>query len=305
MRIILSRKGFDASAGGVPSPILPDGRLISLPISRPEATATYSELSSAGYDLGQLVADLTGNAAAARQPAHLDPDLFPEARPRMPGWRPIFGQTDAAQKHLETHGVGEGDLFLFFGWFRRVEKRDGRFRYMRGAPDLHLLFGWLEVGEVIRLPHEQNAIFPWAADHPHFAFDVGSRNTAYVAKRFRTSGSTLGGGAFRRFHPELVLTAPGQPRSLWRLPEWFWKEGQSPALTYHSDPKRWSRTDGGVLLRSAGRGQEFVLDTATYPEALGWATTLVRISDADRVAERFIWKPSDLTVFRNGRQIYP
>lgn len=32
MKIIFSRKGFDASYGGYPSPILPDGRMISLPI---------------------------------------------------------------------------------------------------------------------------------------------------------------------------------------------------------------------------------------------------------------------------------
>nr|WP_275450862.1 hypothetical protein [Pseudomonas syringae] len=32
MRIILSRKGFDSAAGGCQGPILPDGRLFSLPI---------------------------------------------------------------------------------------------------------------------------------------------------------------------------------------------------------------------------------------------------------------------------------
>ena len=32
MKLIFSRKGFDSSAGGIPSPILPDGRMISLPI---------------------------------------------------------------------------------------------------------------------------------------------------------------------------------------------------------------------------------------------------------------------------------
>ena len=32
MKVILSRKGFDSSYGGYPSPILPDGRMVSLPI---------------------------------------------------------------------------------------------------------------------------------------------------------------------------------------------------------------------------------------------------------------------------------
>lgn len=47
MKIILSRKGFDSSAGGVASPILPGGEMISLPI--PETgdppAATYRDAS--------------------------------------------------------------------------------------------------------------------------------------------------------------------------------------------------------------------------------------------------------------------
>lgn len=32
MKVILSRKGFDSSNGGIPSPIMPDGTLLSMPI---------------------------------------------------------------------------------------------------------------------------------------------------------------------------------------------------------------------------------------------------------------------------------
>ena len=32
MKVIISRKGFDSSAGNMASPILPDGRVISLPM---------------------------------------------------------------------------------------------------------------------------------------------------------------------------------------------------------------------------------------------------------------------------------
>ena len=32
MKIILSRKGFDSSWGGCPSPVLPDGTMLSMPI---------------------------------------------------------------------------------------------------------------------------------------------------------------------------------------------------------------------------------------------------------------------------------
>ena len=44
MRIILSRKGFDSANGGYPSPIMPDGRMVSLPIPEQETDVKYSQL---------------------------------------------------------------------------------------------------------------------------------------------------------------------------------------------------------------------------------------------------------------------
>ena len=35
MKVIISRKGFDSGYGGMPSPILPDGTMISMPIPSP------------------------------------------------------------------------------------------------------------------------------------------------------------------------------------------------------------------------------------------------------------------------------
>ena len=44
MKIILSRKGFDSGYGGIASPVLPDGTLLSLPIPTTEMGITYDEL---------------------------------------------------------------------------------------------------------------------------------------------------------------------------------------------------------------------------------------------------------------------
>ena len=44
MKIILSRKGFDAEYGGQPSPILPDGTLLSMPIPYPDEVIKYTDL---------------------------------------------------------------------------------------------------------------------------------------------------------------------------------------------------------------------------------------------------------------------
>jgi hypothetical protein len=43
MKIILSRKGFDSAYGGYPSPILPSGEMVSLPIPSDDAIR-YSDL---------------------------------------------------------------------------------------------------------------------------------------------------------------------------------------------------------------------------------------------------------------------
>ena len=59
MRLILSRKGFDSAAGGVPSPIFEDGTMLSLPIPERGSGTTYDELRWGGRPLGGLVEPLT------------------------------------------------------------------------------------------------------------------------------------------------------------------------------------------------------------------------------------------------------
>ena len=102
MKLIFSRKGFDSSAGGVPSPIFPDGRMVSLPIPDDRSKVTYTDISFNGVSLGPIVAQLTGGRISAHSPAHIDPDLVKNSLPRLAGWRPIFGQTGPAQGHLRN-----------------------------------------------------------------------------------------------------------------------------------------------------------------------------------------------------------
>ena len=154
MKLVLSRKGFDLSSGGAPSPILPDGTMFSLPVPLARSVKTYNDIRK-GRDestIVRLVEDLTGGNIGRDALAHLDPDLDHAALDRAPGWRPCFGQTDAAQTHLEGCGVGPGDLFLFFGWFRQVRKaHNGRWAIDRNSPNLHVIFGWLQIGEAINV----------------------------------------------------------------------------------------------------------------------------------------------------------
>lgn len=286
MRIILSRKGFDSGIGGVASPIFPSGELHTLPIpeSAPDhRSKRYQDIQSGNHSLGVIVRDLSKGKVQPEAFAHLDPDLDAGSVPRFANWRPIFGQAGAAERHLQNQGVEEGDVFVFYGWFRQVEWLLGKYRYVRAAPDLHVIFGWLQVGQ--RLSVDCLSEIPvWARDHPHCKARKYSRlDSIYLsASHLHLPGTEIrkpGAGMFRQFTPELCLTAPNQSRSIWQLPAWFYPRTPSSSLSYHSNLSRWKRIGDTVLLRSVGRGQEFVLDCQMYPEAVQWLCQLLCLYD--------------------------
>jgi Nucleotide modification associated domain 3 len=286
MKLILSRKGFDSSIGRVPSPIFPSGAMYSLPI--PEGLAakhcmSYAEVQHEGRPLSELVAQLTNARIGPAHLVHLDPDLRAESRERDPGWKPLFGQAEAAEGHLQSQGVEAGDIFLFFGWFRRVERVGAQYSYVKDAPDQHVIFGWFQIER--RIPVTQRAALPaWALYHPHCqGRSYGRTDSLYIATdRLKLAGRNLdrpGAGVFRCYNEKLCLTAPGARRSLWRLPGWFDPRGGRPPLTYHRNLNRWQTADDHVHLDSAKRGQEFVLDCDKYPEAIAWLAALLRLAE--------------------------
>lgn len=282
MKLILSRKGFDSGYGGMASPILPDGRLLPLPIPATHDRHTLADLQTPGVDLANLLIDLSRGRHSLTTPIHLDPYLDRPLTTRPPDWRPALGQTGTAQSHLSGRAVGVGDVFLFFGWFRETERADGAWRYVPGAPNQHVLFGWLEIDEVLSIVRAREhclATHPWISDHPHVATPshyTDLRNTLYLgtARSRFTAESAFGGGLFPRFQQALSLTAPGQSRSVWSLPGWFMPDGKPP-LSYHPRADRWQYDGERVRLRSAAKGQEFVLDSAYYPEADAWVSDLI------------------------------
>lgn len=282
MKIIFSRKGFDSQYGGVPSPILPDGTIVSLPIPSSHGRP-LGDLVAASGPLHRVVSDLTAGRITASTRVHLDPDLQASSVDRLPSWRPCFGQDSAAQQHLANQGVGVGDVFLYFGWYRQAELHQGRWRYVPGSPDIHSLFGWLQVGDVLKVgdnPADLRARWPWIRDHPHVehAAAIGSTNTLYVSGEMLTLATpqpVAGAGIFRRWTDALQLTAPGESRSVWRLPRWFMPSEGLPPLTYHADPERWSIADGYARLKSVGKGQEFVQDLGNSAEGRRWLSSLV------------------------------
>ena len=196
----------------------------------------------------------------------------------------MFGQANSAESHLRRLGVGGGDVFLFFGWFRQVELAAGRYRYARAAPDIHCLFGWLQVERRFDVA-DLRELPEWARQHPHVkrAAYHPAHDSIYIATERlvlpRRGDVAKGGGVFPQFVPELVLTAPGQLRSRWEVPSWLVPNGRTP-LSYHASHARWLSQSGQTYLQSVGRGQEFVLPADEYPEAEEWVESLFRASSA-------------------------
>ncbi len=226
MKIILSRKGFDAENGGIPSPILPCGRAYSLPIPVMNSPTRMKEIKLEGYDLEKIISDLSGSNELLDRFVHLDPDIERHALSQRPEkWRGAFGQAGSAQSHLRKQNVTSGDLFLFFGWFKEIYFDEGRWKFKEDAADLHVIYGWLAIDKIIPINNREERIrelFPWLATHPHLHDIKDKRNTIYIGKKRlppHIHEKMPGYGTFGEVRECHILTDRSQSkRSVWRLP---------------------------------------------------------------------------------------
>jgi len=283
MKLILSRKGFDSANGGMPSPILPCGKAVSLPIPATRSPLKLKELKADGYDLKKIISDLGNSNISLEQCVHLDPDIDRSAIEKRPeGWRGAFGQVGAAQSHLEKNKVGRGDIFIYFGWFKEIELKNGNWRFKPGAPDLHVIYGWLFVYEVLPVYGNEEVImnkYKWLERHPHLCEVNSPNNTIYIGKEYLSNmigADKPSYGTFDCVKDAHILTDKNQNnRSIWKLPSCFLPDNNKSALSYHGNSSRWQIKDRDwVTLRSVGRGQEFILDTTYYPGVIEWISEL-------------------------------
>ena len=216
MKIILSRKGFDSANGGIVSPIFEDGTMVSFPIPSDDED-TYDSLYYNGIQYSQILRDLRYKGG---DHCHLDPDLdLGRRRERIDGWFPAFGQRNAAAAYLKNIGVAQGDIFLFFGNFHFVEYQNGTYRYLRDrndfyrGKDLQVIWGYLQVGEIISVPEEQRKVW-W---HPHSSNGRADNSTNVIfkaAERLSLDKSKPGAGVLR-FDKKRVLTLKGATKATW------------------------------------------------------------------------------------------
>lgn len=259
MKIIFSRKGFDSKAGGFPSLIFPDNQLFSIPIPSNTSHCDYSRLTFKYEDepirniLNQVTKNKIHNGslyecdyAQAMQGCHHDPMLIKESN------RLSLGQAEQAESHLRNQEIASDDIFLFYGWFKRIVLVDGRWMYDHSERDIHLIWSWMTVGEVIKLDNNNQVNsalqkFPELNVHPHLMTGwTATPNSIYLSKEH----------SLPLFSDTRCLTDMENytGRSRWRLPSCF---NQPQAFTYL---RSFSLEDNDVIINFRGYGQEFVLD---------------------------------------------
>src|ERR1035437_2161478 len=189
MKIIFSRKGFDSKFGRADSPILPDNRMVSIPIpANGEKGIAYDKIfyeQSKSYL--DLMKELEIEVPQSKQ-CHLDPDLRSSTIKRDNGWKPIFGQDKGFKTHLcKTEKVSKGDIFLFFGSFRKTSLIDNKHSFNKGH-SRHIIFGYLIIDEIWDLGKEgiqnfkkKNSSYSWAFKHPHFCYEKEIKNAIFVS----------------------------------------------------------------------------------------------------------------------------
>lgn len=287
MKIVLSRKGMDSQYGGIPSPIIKSEKgywkFYSLPIPTENSNIRYSDLTL--YDdikVSKFINDVSPRSTRSEY-CHLDPDIRESCfKTRPENWKRSFGQVKSAQSHLENHQVGEGDVFMFFGWFKKAELIDGKFRYIneKNYPNgFHAIYSYLQIDQI----YKPNLGYTpeWLKNHPHYSHrettEFTKNNTIYTAAElfkypdhFNKNGSI----SFV-FSDDLILSKKGQPyRTLWELPVQL-NPTNGVKLSYHDNLDRWRLVDEKMTLKSVARGQEFVFnDHGSIAE--DWAIDLIK-----------------------------
>ncbi len=311
MKVILSRKGFDKAAGGCSSLII-DNKYISIPIPDDKTDLKYKDVNICGYNIQTLFDNYDYRGKHKIEPAleknvndkkiklkidtcHLDPNIE----------KGVFGQCDDngsnAATHLKNQGIGQGDLFLFFGWFRKYDLEQHHFT----GRDMHCIYAYLKVGKVFDLNNaadvkEAQKLYP---EHPHIKYmskyNTNPKNPHFLFAANINDELISGSGipSCGRLNlivekdeetidnPSTVLTMPGMSRSNWKLPMIFYNCG----MTYHTDTptEHWFKLDNNFCqLKSVSRGQEFVIpkndeingqpDKFQNDEIIKWALNLIK-----------------------------
>ena len=271
MKIILSRKGFDSANGGIVSPIMEDGTLLSFPIPSNDKD-NFDDLIYCNDSYSKILKYLRYKENPKYPNCHVDPDLSSERRKQaINGWCPIFGQCSSSAIYLsDTVKIEEGDLFLFFGNYHRVKYYDGKYQYVKKTGDfysdndLQVIWGYLQVGKIIKDSNEQKK-YNW---HPHASDEFISKNRSnvmFLASDKLSFNENMHGAGVLKYRIDRVLTAQNQNKATWT------KRPIYDVDSIVGKRKNSSKIDDGIYY--AGIWQE--LGLKEKPECEEWAKSII------------------------------
>jgi len=144
---------------------------------------------------------------------------------------------------------------LFYGWFQHAVFGEDKIEYDNTGYGFHAIFGYLQVGEIVRLCDKAKAKDCYM-DHPHVSGMNNKKinlqnNTLYIARKKLSLDESLPGGGPLQFHDGLVLTKKGEVKTHWDLPRFF------NGISYHTE-KSWNKD----FFKAADKGQEFVVEAS-------------------------------------------
>jgi len=282
MRVILSRKGFDTKYGGIPSPILEDGTLLSLPIPVNGSPRKYSDLFYNRESFEDIIKQL--KRGFNRTDAAIDPDLRPEIFNAPSNWVASFGIGKGEITHFKNQQVGVDDLVLFFGWFKEAERNNGKLRYVKGAPDLHIIYAYMQLGNIID-DSTKATEFYYLRPYIEKIAPLSPSNKLCVARDTCSWDETRKGSGVLKYDKRLVLTKEGMGDfAKWGLPDFF--RDKEISLSCMGDTKiRWKQDEKGdwyfQFIKSPG--QWFAIQD--NPEVEAWAKELVALSPQSITAQ--------------------
>jgi hypothetical protein len=311
-KVVLSRKGFDSTAGGGFSPFDPKTRkyiVLPIPVGKKELEICnplkYEEVHLQGNyldgypqtNLKSLMETMkkkatikTKDGKEKSEYAHFDPWLghcpwLAEGSSHQIG---AFGQVGIPQAQLHNQGVGEGSLFLFFSRFTTIDK-NGENKIVPGISrenlnkDLYFIYGWLKVKKVIREYKDiidDKSLQSLKSLHPHATeqyFKNYPNNTIYIADELMFPDDTIPGcGYFPRLNTDLCLTASDSDQQ--KYGQWIPSRWKLPNFLREKClsvlNKRFVPKGDLCLVETTGQWQEAVFDESEE-EFYNWFRGLV------------------------------
>ena len=258
MKVILSRKGFEPTHGGIPSPIMPDGTLLLLPKPVEEGAVSYDNLSYQGlsyYDIAVSLdkrLEVTLNHAKCHTGCYITPLNH---NPPLE-WYPAYVHNGPLESHLSKQKVSVGDIFLFYGWFRQTEYDSmHRLRYVADAPEQNIVFSYFQIGAIIKDISFFSKQYNWQL---HTFIDKSNTipSTIYLPTKKLSYNNHQPGCGILSNSSKQILTKPGYNYNQWQLPDFLCTPDVT--ITYHNNRNN-GFISGKDYFKASAISEEFVI----------------------------------------------